>query len=253
MYKNLRLNIPIKIIADGENMFETPTQRNFRKQIREIQQQNKSNNDIYGSSPRTVSFDENTSGKRSTLKNIILFLVIVISISSFTIKFKNPTTNLTSSSSLNTELSNSDAAFLQKLNECSTDLNTISQKVSQFHSNNLSRSRQEEYKDSLLTGITKCDQWEKDIKSQKFSKIVNPLYLNTQEYISNLRQAFKYYLDSTYSLKSSHIEIANKYFNTISQNRAKHMQLLITIFDENNFKYEKHSVGSIRYWYEKEN
>ena len=106
---------------------------------------------------------------------------------------------------------------------------------------------QSKYKAELLNAIVLCDNETKRLSGAKASTAFQPIAIITQEYIANLRSAYKYYLNYISTRNISDNDLGNKYLTMGNQNVHDYTILLTQIFKNNNYEYTDLGNGHWNY------
>ncbi len=217
----------------------TETQKNFRKQMAEIDPNSTYNNNHKSEPKRNLRFP------------IILFSFFSLA---FLVTLYKPTIpNFLESTQSNTinnrnnvhPIPNSDAAIIDAYSIITNNSDIISkQNQIPFEQRDLII-----YKKNLMDSIVLCDYELDRIISIKPSNDFLPAKDIIIEYINNKKNAYKYYLDYINTRKSSDNELGNKYLSL--SNKSNIIPLLKKIFEENNYTYTNNENKSINFYVKK--
>lgn len=185
---------------------------------------------------------EKYSKGNNKLNSVLVFFIIVIVVSIFAVYTPGSTLG-------KSVLSNSQAAYLGKIDNSHKDIDGIMKQLSEQHKIPLSARNIETYRNLLVAGITKCESAKINIDSTKPTKDFQLLHYLALEYTSNTQNALKNYLDFTYSKNNAFLINGNNFLQQSNKNRKDYMTGLVSYLEKHNYKYELLANGSIRYWY----
>lgn len=238
----------------------TKTQRNFRKQMKNVHASNGPYERLRDGNPFLT--EEKGKSKFVTLLTIILLVIIFTAYknwpllhslttgkSSIKIEpaslFTQPA--LSSSNNLSTAVPSSEANYLNALGSFMNNLRTPWQQVSDQNKIPWEQRNLEQYRSVLLNSIAACDQSLLELdriqKNGKFDELKNVV----KEYHTYSKLSFKAYLDYTYSKKPSDHALGNKYINLVNQTSSKFNPTLVKLLKQNGYSYQDIGNGQIRY------
>ena len=159
-------------------------------------------------------------------------------------------THNSTSSFISKPMSNNTAAALNQINQIHQDIKIAMGPISEQHKIPVQNRNIVSYRDTLINGINTCEQSGKELSSMNPPGELVELCDLTKEYVSNLDLALKYYLNAIDARDNSQINHGNNFLNTSNQNLNTYRTKFIEFLQQNNYKYELLSDGSIRYWFE---
>ena len=237
-------------------MFKTPTQKSFKKKMKEFEKEKKLKGyeDIYNFNRRTVKFDRPVNiggGSFSRILTITITLLILISsylLSKNGLDFNSELLNQSVKVAAGNEkvLSLKDSYSLKELEKIIVSVNKYIQMVSDFnHHNEISDS----YKKEVSKGISDRKKYKEQLNKMDKVEIFNSLYKIADEYLADVELGFQYYSSFIIHGNNNDLHKAIEYFNNAIEHNAAYNQEFINIMDEHGYKYEKLEDGTIRYWY----
>jgi hypothetical protein len=238
----------------------TETQRNFRKQMKNMPPSHEPYERLRDGNPFLI--EEKGKSKFVTFLSIILLVIIFtayknwpllqsIATEKASVKME-PTSLVTqpalpSSKNLNTALPSSEANYLKTLGSFMNTLITPWQQVSDQNKIPWEQRNIEQYRAALLNGITACDQTllelDKIQNNEKFGELKNIV----KEYHTYSKLSFKAYLDYTYSKNPSDLALGNKYIILVNQTSSNFNSTLVKLLKQNGYSYQDNGKGQIRY------
>lgn len=237
-------------------MFRTPTQRNFKKQMKEIEKSKGKKRDIYGESKKTVKFSSPVYRQNSFSRPLAIIITLLLFIGPYFLSgqgiklnvpsFRQNRINLTSDEK---PMSKKYAFFLQKLDQLDSSLDEVNKKINIFHQMNYNQMDKKLYMETLLDGITITQDCSTKLAKTKPIDIFQSLYELKSDIYNNKNLAFKHYLNYANNNNKSDLDIANKYNQLSVANNEKYQDELLKVLKEQKFKHEVHEDGRIRYWY----
>lgn len=239
----------------------TKTQRNFRKQMKNVHASNGPYERLRDGNPFLI--EEKRKSKFVFFLSIILLVIIFTAYKNWPLLHSLTTDKssvkmepaslftqpaLSSPNNLSTALPPSEANYLNTLRSFMDNLITPWQQVSDQHKIPWEQRNLEQYRAVLLNGITACDQslleLERIHKNGKFEELKNVV----KEYHTYSKLSFKAYLDYTYSKNPSDLALGNKYINSVNQTSANLNTTLVKLLKQNGYRYEVLGNGQIRYF-----
>lgn len=237
----------------------TKTQKNFRKQIKEID-------------PVINPYDY--IERKPTYRNkiirffrliVILFLVLGILSGlnvvierlnlTFFVPNKNQTEqleekplNLSQPKSNFKYVTSADSDFLDHLGSVLRTIHISTNSISEYHKLPWGERNFDEYRASLIEAIVILDKEKENMSSMNNSRIFKPLFTLVVEYISNKRMAYQYYLDYLTTNRQSDLDLGNKYSYLAYENIQEYNPLLVKIFQENGYSYTILDDDSVQYY-----
>lgn len=258
---NIKICLFLKNFQVGEFMFETPTQKNFKRQMREIEKEKKKKGekDIYNHHNKTVKFSSPSSNSRNFYsKPLAIIITLILFIGPYllwgnTLKekgiiltFKKPNTSFSAGKAMPKKY----AFFLNQLDELTSSLEPTHAKINEFHQTPYEQRDKKLYKEALLEEIAVSQSSLEKLQNMKPIKIFEPLYELRKSYFSNLIKANKHYLNYLNNNNIIDLEIANEYTKLVNQNSKDYKKTFLSILREHKFKHQIFENGGVRYWYE---
>jgi len=242
-------------MKEGRKIKLTETQKNFRREMEEIEKSNPDN-------------------KRYRLKTILDHIFkasvwLIIGYAAFTFLWDKISTkdmannepqimpsiqatldnNLSGSALSERAMPERIARDIQSLELYSDQLLIVREQISSFHKQTWDERDLQQYKAALINGVETADQYLEHLKGLKVDADLQNIWFAKYERIKNVKAAYGYYLDYLHSKRSSDIEMGN-HFLTLA-NSAEDIQLLIEYFEQNGYRYALDQNGGVRYWYSK--
>lgn len=241
-------------------MFETPTQKNFKKQMKQMQKENKSYSEtnIYNSHPKTVSFDKPKTNKMPVsiiISLLIFFSPIIIS------KINNPNdvsdqTSLTANMIVPTAStypkSSKFIAYLNDTDSITTNFNNILEKNNSLI--NLINNKQispAEYtqgmksiKSKLIVEMNKLNDINVPLEARSVHSVLQLMLSSFDQYLDSYINGF---LDGNFTVDEAELSRTNNE-NYKRINRA-YKNELISAFNALGIKNTINNDGTITYSY----
>lgn len=228
----------------------TETQKNFRKQMAEI---NKQKGNIYDNPRKTNPFARAKNGKGT----LVIFSIILL-VSTFIYLKNNQINNFKQSQmaysgipviqSSQGAMPNNYADFLMQLDQNKPQFDSIAMQILQMHQIPVEQRDVNKYQNLLINGVKVCRDWQNAISKVEPVGPFQALIAQRRHYLFVQSLAYEYYLDYTYSNNITDLDKAKHFSEQANEAGAAFQQHLIEVLKQEKYQYEITPDG-VRYWY----